>query len=144
MQYCLLDLACLVPTEDTDADRVRELERRILREQRWREPIGVHSGELFVMDGHHRLTVARRLGLARIPAVLLDYENVRVRAWREGETIMPDDVVAMARSGGRFPPKTTRHIFDPPLPLCDVPLSDLRSFRHNYVSSGTGAFVTST
>ncbi len=126
MLCCLLDLVCLTATEEIDPDRARDLEHRIRRDQRWTEPIAVHKGELFVMDGHHRLTVAHRLGFERIPVVLLDYDAVRVEAWRAGETITPGDIIRMARRGGRFPARTTRHIFDPPLPRCDVPLSALR------------------
>lgn len=127
MLCCLLDLACLVATEDTEPHRANELEFQILRERRWTQPIAVHKDEFFVMDGHHRLMVAHRLKLDRIPVVLLDYDDVRVEAWREGETITPRDILAMFRSGKRFPARTTRHIFDPPLPRCDVPLSDLHS-----------------
>ena len=133
----LLDFACLIATEEIDPDRARDLERRIRRDQRWTEPIAVHRSELLVMDGHHRLTVAHRLRLDRIPVVLLDYDAVRVEAWREGETITPGDIIAMARRGGRFPPKTTRHIFDPPLPRCDVPLSDLRSIGAGHKATDT-------
>ncbi|ALN75024.1 ParB N-terminal domain-containing protein [Aureimonas sp. AU20] len=141
MPCCLLDVFCLVATEDIDPDRASELERQIVREQRWTQPIAVHKRDFFVMDGHHRLTVAHRLGLDRIPAVLLDYGEVDVMAWRKGEIITPSDIIAMARSGRRFPAKTTRHIFDPPLPLCDIPLSDLRLVRNGHETSGTRPLV---
>ncbi|RWE90049.1 MAG: hypothetical protein EOS43_34055, partial [Mesorhizobium sp.] len=47
-------------------------------------------------------------------------------SWRAGETITPACIFAMARSGRKFPCKTTRHIFDQSLPGCNVPLESLR------------------
>jgi hypothetical protein len=60
MQVCLLSPTCLIPTEEVDPDRVAELEAQILRTGCWTVPITVEKDALFVMDGHHRLTVAHR------------------------------------------------------------------------------------
>jgi hypothetical protein len=79
-----------------------------------------------VMDGHHRLTVAHRLQLPLVPVILLDYSTVRVESWSPGQTITPACILAMARSGRKFPCKTTRHIFDQGLPNCNLPLDSLR------------------
>ncbi|KXF74941.1 hypothetical protein ATN84_22265 [Paramesorhizobium deserti] len=125
MHYRLVSPNRLIPTEEVDPDRVNELEIQILRAGSWTTPITAEKDALFVMDGHHRLTVAHRLGLAAVPVLLLDYGTVRVESWREGETITPASIFAMARSGRKFPCKTTRHIFDRPLPACDVPLEVL-------------------
>ncbi|WP_051074096.1 ParB N-terminal domain-containing protein [Rhizobium freirei] len=126
VQYQLLDPRKLIPTEEIDNDRVIELEREIVQSGRWTRPITAHRADWFVMDGHHRLTIAQRLCFRVLPVVLLDYDTVRVEAWRPGETITPDMISAMARSGRRFPSKTTRHIFEGAPPACDIPLKDLR------------------
>lgn len=123
--YCLFDPQALIPTEEVDLSRVDDLEAKIRSDGRWTEPITAHKDGYFVMDGHHRLTVARRLRLAFLPVVFLGYDEVRVTAWRKGETITPEDIFAMARSGRLYPLKTTRHIFDPPVSGCDVPLQRL-------------------
>lgn len=122
MEYCLLPPARLTPTEEVDFERVDALQAQILQAGAWTAPITIEKNALFVMDGHHRLTVAHRLGLATVPVVLLDYDSVRVESWRPGENITPAAIFAMARSGRRFPYKTTRHIFAQGLPRCDVPL----------------------
>lgn len=44
-------------TEEVDADRVFELKEKIVQSGYWKVPITVHKDALFVMDGHHRLTV---------------------------------------------------------------------------------------
>ncbi|MES4992390.1 ParB N-terminal domain-containing protein [Agrobacterium radiobacter] len=123
--YCLFDPLRLSPTEEADLSRVEELEAKILSDGRWTEPIMAHKDAHFVMDGHHRLTVAKRLNLASLPVVFLGYEEVRVTAWRDGESITPEDIVAMAQSGRLYPAKTTRHILQGPLPSCDIPLERL-------------------
>ncbi|PDT38137.1 MULTISPECIES: ParB N-terminal domain-containing protein [Sinorhizobium] len=122
MKYCLLSPARLIPTEEVSLDRVDILQARILQAGSWTAPITAEKNALFVMDGHHRLTVAHRLRLTTVPVVLLDYDSVRVESWRAGETITPAEIFAMARSGRKFPYKTTRHIFAEGLPRCDVPL----------------------
>ncbi|GGB04054.1 hypothetical protein GCM10011491_35220 [Brucella endophytica] len=122
MNYCIVSPSQLAPTEEVDPQRVREVQAEILRAGAWTVPIAVEKEALFVMDGHHRLAAAHRLGLAGVPVFLLDYSMVRVESWRPGETITPAHIFAMARSGRKFPCKTTRHVFDQALPRCDVPL----------------------
>jgi hypothetical protein len=123
--YCLFNPQRLIPTEEVELSRVEELEAKILFDGRWTEPITAHKDACFVMDGHHRLTVARRLRLAFLPVVFLGYDEVQVTAWRKGETITPEHIFVMARSGGLFPIKTTRHIFSPAISACDVSLERL-------------------
>jgi hypothetical protein len=126
MQVCLLSPTCLIPTEEVDPDRVAELHVQILSAGCWTVPITAEKDALFVMDGHHRLVVAHLLRLPLVPVILLDYAAVRVESWRPGQTITPASIFAMARSGRKFPCKTTRHIFDQSLPNCNLPLESLR------------------
>ncbi|MBR0843291.1 ParB N-terminal domain-containing protein [Bradyrhizobium liaoningense] len=125
MQVCLLSPTCLIPTEEVDSDRVAEVQAQILCAGCWTVPITAEKDLLCVMDGHHRLAVAHRLQLPLVPVILLDYSAVRVESWRPGETITPACILAMARSGRKFPCKTTRHVFDQSLPNCNLPLESL-------------------
>ncbi|WP_315806933.1 MULTISPECIES: hypothetical protein [unclassified Bradyrhizobium] len=95
MQVCLLSPWRLIPTEEVDPDRVTELQAQILDAARWAAPVTAEKDALFVMDGHHRLAVARRLQLRLMPVILLDYSAVRVESWRPGETITPTCIFAM-------------------------------------------------
>jgi hypothetical protein len=143
MKYHFLCPDQLIPTEEVDPDRVEILEAQILQAGYWTVPIMVEKDELLVMDGHHRLCVARRLQLTAVPVFMLSYDLVRVEGWRSGETITPEKIFAMARSGGKFPFKTTRHIVDAPLPSCMVPLERLRpdwpAAHASFATSGAGA-----
>jgi len=128
MKFHFLSPHKLIPTEETDAGRVDEVHDLIFTAGCWTVPITVEKDALFVMDGHHRLEVALRLGLRAVPIILLDYRSVRVEAWRAGETITPADIYDIARSRRKFPIKTTRHIFLDDLPACNVSLDDLRQW----------------
>lgn len=143
MKYGFLCPDQLIPTEEIDPNRVADLEAQILQAGYWTTPIMVEKDELLVMDGHHRLSVAKRLQLSTVPVFMLSYDLVRVEGWRSGEIITPEKIFAMARSGGKFPLKTTRHIVDEPLPSCMVPLEHLRpDWRAGHVAcvaSGAGA-----
>ncbi|MVA27497.1 ParB N-terminal domain-containing protein (plasmid) [Agrobacterium vitis] len=125
MPYHFASPESLVVTEEVDQNIVDKLRETILRQKIWTCPIAVERSRLLVLDGHHRLEVAKQLDLAIVPVVLLDYERVSVTSWRPEECIMPEDIFAMARSGRKFPIKTTRHIFAEDYPECDVPLSVL-------------------
>lgn len=124
--YILVAPDKLTPTEEINEHRALKLEQAIKACGRWIIPVCVHKHSLFVMDGHHRLSIAKRLKLERMPVVLLDYTQVDVCAWRAGEIITPHKIIEMAKSGNKFPYKTTRHIFKEPLPACDIPLHELQ------------------
>ena len=78
----------------------------------------------------HRFAVAKRLELARIPAVCIDYLNddtVELELWPASslESISKQDVVDMALSSNLYPPKTTRHRISDHLPPIHVSLRRL-------------------
>jgi hypothetical protein len=136
MKLRLLSPHKLIATEETDPRRVDEIHDLISTAGCWTVPIMVEKEAFFVMDGHHRLEAAFRLGLAAVPTVLLDYRSVRVEAWRAGETITPADIYDMARSRQKFPIKTTRHIYMNGLPTCDVSVEDLRQWHEPLDNAG--------
>ena len=81
-----------------------------------------------LIDGHHRLEALRRLGAKQVPAVLVDYHDaaIGIRTWREGEKVpTKDEVIARAKRGELYPPKTTRHDFVRILDPVDLPLAQL-------------------
>ncbi|ARO87448.1 hypothetical protein EBAPG3_006490 [Nitrosospira lacus] len=92
----------------------------ILREQLWRMPIALERTSLAVMDGHHRLQAACQIRLKYVPCLLLDYDYVQVDATRRNYPVNPHEIVRRARAGDLYPPKTTRHRFPSPLPICNI------------------------
>ena len=83
-----------------------------------------------ILDGHHRYAVAKRLELARIPVVCIDYledDSVELELWPASdlESITKQEVIDMALSSNLYPPKTTRHRISDHLPPIHVSLERL-------------------
>lgn len=123
--YHLINPIKLIPTEEINDHSARILMQKIVDDGRWTTPIIIHECDLFVMDGHHRLDVAGRLGLKLVPVLLSNYDRIDVTAWRSGEIVTAESIFAMVRSGRKFPYKTTRHLLREASPSCDIPLIEL-------------------
>lgn len=108
------------PNEHHYPEHAVSLADAIRQEQLWRIPIAIERTSLAVMDGHHRLAAARQLKLKYIPCLLLDYDLVEVDSSRNGYHVNPDEIMHRARTGNLYPPKTTRHQFPSPLPVCNI------------------------
>ncbi len=92
----LIAIECVLPSEQHDEARLCEVLTRIVRCGRWTAPLALERDSFAVMDGHHRLAAARYLQLARVPCVLLDYEQVTVVARRPGFRGDGAEIVARA------------------------------------------------
>ena len=121
----LLDLVKLIETEEHDRSNVKDLTKKILKLGKWTLPIAVEYSSLSIMDGHHRFNAGKSIGLKRIPCYLLDYSSsgVSLKSWRADWDIKVSDVFKLIESGKKFPKKTTRHLFDPPLNEVSIPLA---------------------
>ena len=78
------------------------------------KPIIVDRESMVILDGHHKWTAAKSLGLARVPVIMVDYlidESVLVDVWPDcgKESITKTEVLEMGFSGDVFPPKTSSH-----------------------------------
>ena len=118
----LIAVALIRPTEHHYPAHAESLAADMRAHALWRVPIVLERGSNAVMDGHHRLDAARQLGLDFAPCVRLDYAQVNVHATREGYDVCPADILRRALAADPYPPKTTRHEFDGPLPLCNISL----------------------
>ena len=95
------------------------------------KPIIVDRESMVILDGHHKWTAAKSLGLARVPVIMVDYlvdEGVLVDVWPDcgKESITKTEVLEMGVSGDVFPPKTSRHTLPFEIPSIGIPLGDLR------------------
>jgi hypothetical protein len=83
-----------------------------------------------ILDGHHRFSIASKLGLAQIPVIAVDYlndETIEVDVWPSAtiESLTKQEVIEMSLSGEVFPPKTSRHRIADHLPPIHFPLEVL-------------------
>lgn len=124
----LVELSRLCRTEHHNPQRASRLAMNIAAEGTWTNPLWVESGDLLVMDGHHRLEAAILLGLARVPCTLLSYHmpELSVVSWN-GNTKFPiADIFAAGRTRSLLPYKTTRHMLSCTAPQVSYDLVDLR------------------
>eukprot|EP00977_Amphora_coffeiformis_P020975 scaffold8690_cov190-Amphora_coffeaeformis.AAC.2 len=137
----LVDVEWLKPHEQVVGEtHVNELLKATLRWGAYVAPLLVDRVTGAILDGHHRYHVGMRLGLQRVPAVLVDYAadtSIDVDVW-EGcgrNSLTKQEVLEMALSGGVFPPKTSKHSFSDSLPPVLVPLAILQQnnfLRHKH------------
>ena len=90
--------------------------------------VDTHTGAL--LDGHHRLSISKELGLKLIPAICLDYLNselISLELWPNAniESIEKPDVIEMCLGNELYPPKTTKHVVIYDLPPILVTLEEL-------------------
>lgn len=126
----LVDINWLKTHEEVIHDRVTNLKNAILEWDEYRMPLLVDCKTGAILDGHHRYHVGRKLGLSRLPVVLVDYledDSIDVDVWPECgvECICKDDVIEMSLSDEVFPPKTSKHDFVSEMTPINIPLTDL-------------------
>ena len=127
----IVDVEWLKPHEEI---KTKARDKLLDMTKRWggfTKPVLVDSITGSLLDGHHRLSVAKELGLSKIPAICLDYlssEEIIVDLWPNSgyESITKSMVIEMCKSSDLFRPKTTKHttIFD--LPPILVSLDELK------------------
>jgi hypothetical protein len=105
--------------------RVQWLKDKIVAEGVWNKPVALDSEHGLVLDGQHRMEVARQLGLKHIPAVKYEYASVKVWSLRPQYEFTWETVVARALANDIYPYKTVKHEFPIPLPSCQYKLEEL-------------------
>lgn len=128
----LVDLPWLKPHEEVVSEKhVDDLLQATLGWGAYISPLLVDRTTGAILDGHHRYHVGKRLGLTRVPAVLVDYmgdHEITVDVW-DGcglQSLTKHQVLAMSLSPHVFPPKTSKHSFSDSLPTIKVPLKTLK------------------
>ena len=111
-EVIFIDIDQLKEHEEIRPDYLEELKDQILSDGILKMPIAVDKETYIILDGHHRLHALKKIGCKKIPVILVDYQSpgIEVVAWREGETITKEMIIHTALTGGRMPPKTSRHM----------------------------------
>ena len=127
----LVETVSLRGHEEVIPDNLETRTSKLLRKGFYK-PIIVDRGSMVILDGHHKWTAAKSLGLVRVPVILVDYlvdEGVLVDVWPDcgRESIAKTEVLEMGVSGDLFPPKTSYHTLPFKIPSISIPLSDLEN-----------------
>lgn len=122
----MVEVAALRHIEGFSARRVAWLHKKVLADGRWLKPIALDESHHLVLDGQHRMEVAKLMGLRQVPAVKYRYADVEVWSLRPKYSFDWQGVVARALAGDIYPYKTVKHRFPVPLPECSIALEELR------------------
>lgn len=126
IQIEMVEVDWLKHIEGFSTKRVQWLKNKIVGKGIWNKPVALDSEHGLVLDGQHRMEVARALGLKRIPAVKYSYAEVKVWSLRPRKYEFTwETVVQRALVGDIYPYKTVKHEFPVSLPVCNFPLDDL-------------------
>lgn len=106
--------------------RVEWLAKKITTEGVWTKPLALDEEHALVLDGQHRMEVAKKLGLKCVPAVHYKYADVKVWSLRPRHQFDWKTVTERALADKPYPYKTVKHEFpEGGLPLISIPLKDL-------------------
>lgn len=122
----LVDLSELHPHEATNPNRVKKSAHMHVRWGAMRTRIVVDAKAHVVIDGHHRLAVARRLGLRCVPVFLVDPTDLEVERRGSQQPLTHAEVVAHVHEHGVMPARSTKYALDGLDVACEVPLDRLR------------------
>ena len=125
----ILDIGSLRGHEEVIPENLEKRTAKLL-ERGFYKPIIVDSESMVILDGHHKWTAAKNLGLARVPVLLVDYladGGVEVDVWPDcgKNSITKHEVLEMGISGIVFPPKTSRHTLPFKILSIGIPLGEL-------------------
>ena len=123
MPYKTVLIRTLKPHERTIKRKLDALVKS-LEKKPYVTPIVVEKKMRIILDGHHRYNALMQLGYKKIPAYLIDYDDVILKSWKKRK-VSKETVINHALSGRLFPPKTTRHIYSKDLKKKKVPLKSL-------------------
>ena len=79
----LISIDKLKRIENYDKSRANKLKNKIICDGHWKVPIIVEKNDYMILDGHHRFEVAKELGLNKIPAILVNYNDIDVWSLRK-------------------------------------------------------------
>ena len=122
----LIEPSTLKHIEAYDLARVHTLRAKIEAEGVWTKPLYIEGTHGLVLDGQHRLQVALRMGLSRIPVQRFDYHDVAVWTLRKEEPVDVATVIRRASAGDLYPYKTVKHKFPNVIDDCAIALAELR------------------
>jgi len=123
-----LPVHLLKPHEQYIEHHARELTQALLKDKVQKDPIVVDANTFVILDGHHRYEAAKRIGLRKIIALLVDYTSpeIKVDSWRNGTKVTKQDVIRAGLTGNLLPPKTSKHIIPYRPANINIPLELLK------------------
>jgi len=115
----------LFPIEEYRNSRVKLVKDSIIINNVWKEPIRIEKNHNLVLDGHHSLEVAKRMGLKYVPVIGFDYDEIDIWSLREEISVSRKEVIKNAKEHKLYPYKTVKHKFPKTKSNCFMELKKL-------------------
>ena len=125
-QIELVEVSKLSHVEGYSGKRVNWLMEKITQEGIWNLPICIDRDFGIVMDGQHRLEVAKALDLSLIPAVKFSHSEVDFWSLRDNHEVSLEKILDNFKSGEIYPYKTVKYGFPFPIPSRSISVGELR------------------
>jgi hypothetical protein len=124
----LVKISLLRHIESFSEKRVENMKRKMLQSGIWEKPISIEKHYFLILDGQHRVEVAKALGLKYIPCEFFDYDDVSVKVWslRKECVVTKKLVIDRTLKGNIYPYKTAKHRFPQKITKINIPLKELR------------------
>ena len=121
----------LIHVENFSKKRVLWLYNKVQKEGVWKKPLIVDKDYFIVMDGQHRMEVAKILKLDYVPCIMLDYKKVKFYSLRKKYQFNLDEIIQKATNGNIFPYKTVKHVFDNQSDIkCNFTINELKNLKN--------------
>lgn len=122
----LVDTSKLKRIEDYNPVRANKLKDKILNDNIFSVPIIVEKDNFMILDGHHRFEVAKMLGFKKIPAIVVDYNDISVWTLRKEIPINQKYVKEyVVDNNNIYPYKTVKHKYPFIIPTISYSLEEL-------------------
>ena len=122
----LVETSSLRHVEGYSDKRVKWLKEKIHSEGIWNKPICIDSEHGIVMDGQHRMEVAKELGLSIVPSIGFKHSEVDFWSLRpNNHEVTLELIMSKSLSGNIYPYKTVKYSFPTEIPGCAINLGEL-------------------
>lgn len=96
--------------------RLKQVKDDLLVKGYIKNPVVVDQKNNIILDGHHRVAALKQIGVSKIPAFLVDYQDKKIKVTlRRKEFVFADikqAVIDYCLKGKIFPSKTTKHLIN--------------------------------
>jgi choline kinase len=111
--------------------KVKNLKKKIIQAKYWNAPIKVDHKYNLVMDGQHRMEVAKELGLKYVPCVRYNYRKIKIWSLRpKSYKVSVNKIFKNFHENKIFPYKTVKHFFpNNEIIKCKVEIKKLKNMK---------------
>ena len=106
----LISIDFLIPHEEVLLDKKEILKSNLKYKDQSViiSSIIVCNESFVIIDGHHRYTALKELGVKKIPVTLINYFNKDIRT-TDNNSILKEDLIRNAKKNKLYSPKSTKH-----------------------------------